>query len=308
MYVSSTRKRATKRKTKYSNFSIKVREMIFSSLLIFVIGYGTAFWVSSTGTAYWRSIAGFMLAFTIAWLGGGYLTSVLLFPSSSEGHSMNQLIAKAMGLALISAGFGAYKGRRDLGKGKSSPLKTSSVAPSFDFFTLKMTAVGAAIGLTLVFAVPAYEDYTQRQESSNDAVSLGDFAALVPVKNASLNPAAPIANTSQPTKFASELATRLQELMSCKGYSEGLDCRLEFQGLDIEIAGVSSNRRSGGTIYVNKLGAGQVLHMQGNCIVVDFAESFPSENPFTLWVLVRNDGVIRPHSNHDFANTFCRGA
>lgn len=116
---------------------------------------------------------------------------------------------------------------------------------------------------------------------------------------------------AQSSSFTSdtELATHLQTLMSCNRIPDisptlGLHCKVEFRGLNIEIAGVSSERGYG-TIYVHKLGAGQSLHMQGRCIGVDFKESFPSKNPFGLIVLVRDDGVIRPYTNFEFGVGFC---
>lgn len=78
------------------------------------IAYGIAYGISATGAAYWRAFVGFILAFIVAWLGGGYMTSVLLFPSGGDGHAMSQLIAKSMGWAILWSGWGVYRGRKKL--------------------------------------------------------------------------------------------------------------------------------------------------------------------------------------------------
>lgn len=158
--------------------------MFFAFLLIGAMAYQIAYWITLTGIAYWRSFVAFVLAFIAAWLGGGYLVSVLLFPSGGEGHSMSQLIAKGMVWALFWAGNGVYRGR--------CMLRTGSPAPQLKFqkWTTKITVGVAVIGIAAAVALPAYQDYTKRQMSAApnslegailaSAADLGEFADLVP--------------------------------------------------------------------------------------------------------------------------------
>ena len=124
------------------------------------MAYQIAYWITLTGIAYWRSFVAFVLAFIAAWLGGGYLASVLLFPSGGEGHSMSQLIAKGMVWTLFWAGNGVYRGRY--------MLRTGSPAPQLKFqkWATKITVGVAVIGIAAAVELPAYQDYTKRQMSA----------------------------------------------------------------------------------------------------------------------------------------------
>lgn len=134
--------------------------MFFAFLLIGGIAYHIAYWITLTGIAYWRSFVAFVLAFISAWLGGGYLVSVLLFPSGGEGHSMSQLVAKGMLWALFFAGYGVYRGR--------FLLRTGSAAPALKFPKLATKILGgvAVAGIAVAVALPAYQDYMKRQISA----------------------------------------------------------------------------------------------------------------------------------------------
>lgn len=147
---------------------------MISFLLVAGIAYGIAYWISSTGLAYWRAFVGFMLGFITAWLGGGYLASMLLFPSGGDGHSMSQLIAKGMGWAILGAGFGVYRAR--------VTLRTGNPAPPIVFpkWVLKVVGGMAVIGIAAAVGIPAYQDYTKGMGSVVEEV--GPWSKFTPEK------------------------------------------------------------------------------------------------------------------------------
>lgn len=154
------------------------------------------------------------------------------------------------------------------------------------------------IGILASVVIPAYQSYVVRAKMRSGI----PFTEHTQAASA----ATPVA-IGQSIKFISEseLSTHLRKLMSCEPFMPNTKvCRIEFQGLQIEIPGITPGKRNGG-IYVLKLGTGQELFYMGHCLVLDFKKSFPSENPYGLWVLIREDGMIRPHINAELASDFC---
>ncbi|MBL7557619.1 MAG: hypothetical protein JNM24_17450 [Bdellovibrionaceae bacterium] len=76
-------------------------------------------------------------------------------------------------------------------------------------------------------------------------------------------------------KTEGDLVDHLVSITKCEnlkvGNSKSKYCKLSFQGLAVEWAGVDS--KNGGTIYINSLGSGQTIRNEGShCLVVSFKE------------------------------------
>jgi hypothetical protein len=118
--------------------------------------------------AYWRGIVGFMMAFLTAWLGGGYLMSLLLFrPGAGEGmvfrffvggSSVTQFVGKSMLWALIGAGYGVYRAR--------SMLKAGCPAPLYLLFKQVPSILFAIIGITAGLVLSEYRSFEDGEKSS----------------------------------------------------------------------------------------------------------------------------------------------
>lgn len=86
-------------------------------VLMGLLGFFIAHWITSTGPAYWRAVAGFAVAFMFAWVGGVVLSASVfaVIGSVDIAAITTSFLGKGFWYALVGAGYGVYKGRVKLG-------------------------------------------------------------------------------------------------------------------------------------------------------------------------------------------------
>lgn len=130
--------------------------------LIVAIAYGIAYGITSTGLHLWRAIAGFALAFVVAWFGGSALgTFLITWMKWGDANSLLPIIGQGFWWALLGAGVGVYRARYKLRTGETAPPIS---IPKW----VAITTLGLfLIGILAAVALPAYQDYTKRSYSSS---------------------------------------------------------------------------------------------------------------------------------------------
>lgn len=131
-------------------------------LLITGIAFGIAYWFSSTGLELWRSVAGFFLAFMVAWFGGAALASFLFSFVGSFDVAVTalSLLGKGFWWAALGSGVGVYRARYRLRTGQNAPPLKFPKSVSIAALAILV------VGVLLAVALPAYQDYIKRQASA----------------------------------------------------------------------------------------------------------------------------------------------
>lgn len=134
-------------------------------ILIVVIAYGIAYWITSTGPNLWRSIIGFSLSFFVAWFGGSTLAAILIAWMKLGDASSILLSGRSFWWAFFGASVGVYNARYKLRKGEAAPPL------SVPKWAGKIALGICIVGILVAVGLPAYQDYKKRSDITSSSSS-----------------------------------------------------------------------------------------------------------------------------------------